>query len=100
MCPFPTITAKPFINRAEEVDKLLEKARNVAKGSSLADADIESTWMHAYAQIARRARDNREFGFSRYPCEAVPCVGAFVGGIFQHKDWPLRRGLEGSQSVI
>ena len=89
----------PFIKSAEEVDKLLEKARKVAKGSSLADADIEPAWMHVYAQIAHRARDDREFGLTRYPYEAGPAVGAFVGGFFEYKDWPLRRGLEGQQSM-
>ena len=55
--------------------------------------------MHAYAQIARRARDDREFGLTRYPYEAGPSVGSFVGRFFEHKDWPLRRGLEGQQSM-
>lgn len=89
----------PFIKSVEEVDELLEKARKVAKGSSLADADIYTACMHAYAKIARRSRDDREFGLTRYPYEAGVSVGAFVGGFFEHKDWPLRRGLEGHQSM-
>lgn len=34
-----------------------------------------------------------------YPYEAGPAVGAFFGGFFVHKYWPLRRGLAGHQSM-
>lgn len=89
----------PFIKSVEEVDSLLDKARKVAKGKTLAEAEIDPAWLRTYARIARRSRDDREFGLTRYPYEAGPSVGAFVGGFFEHKDWPLRRGLEGHQSM-
>lgn len=40
--------SNPFIKSAEAADKLLEKARKVAKGGNLAYADIEPAWMHEY----------------------------------------------------
>ena len=89
----------PFIKNTEEVDKLLETARKVAKGRNLADVDIEPAWMHTYAQIARCARDDSELVLTRYQYEAGPFVGAFVGGFLEHKEWPLCRGLEGQQSM-
>lgn len=42
-------------------DELLSKAKSVAKGKSLADAGIEAKWVQAYATIARRCRDYKDF---------------------------------------
>jgi hypothetical protein len=47
------------------------------------DAEIGYEWMAAYATISRRCRDNKDFGFSRYPYEQGPGVGPFNGGYFE-----------------
>lgn len=74
-----------FSTSIEAVDDIIEKAKEVAKGKSLATAGIDSGWLTAYAEVARRCRDEREFGLSRYPYEAGPAVSAFNGGFFDHK---------------
>ena len=55
--------------------------------------------MEAYARIAERGHRNRKYGISRYPYEAGPAVGAFIGGFFEHREWPLRKGMEKHQSM-
>jgi hypothetical protein len=48
------------------------------------EADIGYEWMAAYATITRRCRDDKDFGFSRYPYEQGPRVGQFNGGYAEH----------------
>jgi hypothetical protein len=81
------------------VESFLAKARKVAKGDTLEAAGIEHFWLSAYATIARRCRDDREFGVSRYPYEQGPGVGPFSGGFFEHREWPVRRGMERHPSL-
>ena len=80
-----------------ETSELLSKAKLVAKGKSLSAAGIELSWMKTYGMTARRCRDDKDFGLARYPHEQGPSVGAFIGGFFEHRDWPLRTGMEKHQ---
>ena len=43
------------------------------------EAGIDPLCIAIYAAIARRCRDNKDFGLSRYPYEQGPSVGAFTG---------------------
>lgn len=88
-----------FEKSIELVDELIRKAKAVMKGKSLAEAEIDLNWIRAYGQLARRCRDYKDFGLSRYPYEQGPAVGAFTGGLFEHREWPLRKGMENHQSL-
>lgn len=88
-----------FSTSVVEADKLLVKAKKVTKGESMAEAGIEPAWLSAYGKVARRCRDDKDFGLSRYPYERGPGVGAFTGGFFEHREWPLRKGLEKHSSL-
>jgi hypothetical protein len=72
-----------FSDSIDELEKLLVKAKEVKKGSTLEDAGVEGAWPTAYAQIARRCRDDRDFGVTRYPYELGPGVNPFAGGYFE-----------------
>lgn len=80
-------------------DELLSKTKLVAKGKSISEAEIEMKWVHAYATIARRCRDDKDFGLSRYPYEQGPSVSAFTGGFFEHREWPIRKAMEAHKSM-
>lgn len=88
-----------FNNSLSTVDELIVKAKEVTKGKSLAEAGIELEWMRSYGRIARRCRDDKDFGLTRYPYEQGPSVGAFIGGFFEHREWTLRKGMEKHQSL-
>lgn len=82
-----------FTDSVVLVDELLTKSRSVAKGQFLAEAGIDGEWTMAYATIARRCRDVKDFGFSRFPYEQGPSVGALTGGFFEHCEWFLRKEM-------
>lgn len=88
-----------FSTSAALVDELLLKGKEVSKGKSLAEAEIEPKWMSAYGVIARRCRDDKDFSLSRYPYEQGPSVSAFSGGFFEHREWPVRRAMEKHNSM-
>jgi hypothetical protein len=92
-------TMTTFTNSLSEADTLIAKAQKVNKGATMEEADIGYEWMAAYATIARRCRDDKDFGFSRYPYEQGPGVGPFNGGYFEHREWPIRRGMERHSSL-
>ena len=79
--------------------EILTKAKLVAKGKTITEAGIDASWMAAYGCVARRCDEDRRYGITRYPYEAGPAVAAFVGGFFDHREWPLRRGLLGQSSM-
>jgi hypothetical protein len=60
---------------------------------------VEGAWLTAYAQIARRCQDDRDFGVTRYPYELGPGVNPFAGGYLEHREWPIRRGMERHASL-
>jgi len=88
-----------FTERTKAVETLLSKAKEIAKGKTLAEAGIDTSWMVAHGMIARRTRDDKDFGLTRYPYEQGPSVSAFAGGFFEHREWTLRTGLERHSSM-
>lgn len=57
-----------------EVEDILEKSKEVAKGKSIATAGVDPARLIWYAEISPHTRDNKEFSLSRYPYEAGPKV--------------------------
>lgn len=88
-----------FTNCAEEIEEFLVKAKKVSKGENPTSAGIESIWLTTYASKARRCRDDKDLGLSRYPYEAGPSTQAFDGGFFPHRQWSLRKALEKHPSM-
>lgn len=81
------------------MEELLAKAKLVAKGKTLEEAEIDSDWLMAYAAVARRCRDDRELRLTRWPYEQGDSVSAFTGGFFEHREWPPRKQLEKHSSM-
>jgi len=94
-----SMSTNEFVTSLETAEDILSKAQDVAKGKSLAEAGIDGKWMRAYATIAKRCRDDKDFGLTRYPYEQGPSVGAFTGGFFEHREWPLRKAMESHKSM-
>lgn len=88
-----------FNEHGADVEEFLAKCKKVSKGMTPTEAGIEPAWLVAYASVARRCRDDKELGLSRYPYEAGPTLQAFDGGFFPHRDWGLRRGMERHSSM-
>lgn len=88
-----------FADSVTTADSLLDKAKKIAKGSTMAEAGIDAKWLASYASIAERVDRCRRYGISRYPYEAGPSVNAFLGGFFDNKEWCLRKGLEKQASM-
>jgi hypothetical protein len=65
----------------------------------LEEADVDGAWPTSYARIARRCRDDKGMGFSRYPYELASGVSPFSGGYFKHREWAIRRGMERHPSL-
>jgi hypothetical protein len=63
------------------------------------EAEIDGAWLTAYAKIARKCRDDKDLGVSRYPSELAPGVSPFSGGYFEHREWAIRRGMERHPSL-
>ena len=83
-----------FWKSKARADQLLKKAQKLGTGADLESVGIELEWLTVYARIARRFRDDKDFGLSRYPYEQSSAVGAFQGGFFGHREWPERRAME------
>jgi hypothetical protein len=47
--------------------ELLRKSKKVKRGATMEEAEIDGAWLTAYAKIARRCRDDKDLGVSRYP---------------------------------
>jgi hypothetical protein len=58
-----------FAHSDKEADNFFAKVKKVSKGSSIEEAEIEYKWLAAHATIARRCRDDKDFGFARFPYE-------------------------------
>lgn len=82
-----------FEHSSTTADQILSKAKKVADGSTITEAGIDAAWMQTFANISQRLDLNRRFGLTRYPYEPGPRLMAFVGGYFDHKEWPLRKEL-------
>jgi hypothetical protein len=51
------------------------------------------------ARIARRWRDDKDLGVSRYPYEIAPDVSPFSGGYIGYRDWAVHRSMERNPSL-
>jgi hypothetical protein len=60
---------------------------------------MKGSLLTAYAQIAHRCGDDRDFGVTRYPYELGLGVNTFSGGSFEHRLGPIRRGMERHASL-
>jgi hypothetical protein len=88
-----------FSDSIRSMEELLRKSKNVKRGATLEEAEIDGAWLTAYAKIARRCRDDNDLGVSRYPYELDPGVSPFLGGYFEHREWAIRRGMERHPSL-
>jgi hypothetical protein len=76
------------------MEELPRKSKKVKRGATLEEAEIDGAWVTAYAQIARRCRDDKNLGVSRYPYELAPGVSPFSGVYCEHREWAIRWGME------
>ena len=88
-----------FANNRKLVQELLDRAREVSKGKTISEVGINPSYIAAYGAIARRCRDDKDFGVTPYPYEQCPGVAALTGGFFEHRDWPLRKHMERHNSL-
>jgi hypothetical protein len=88
-----------FSDSIQSMENLLRKSKKVKRGATLEEAEIDGAWLTAYANIARRCRDDKDLGVSRYPYELAPGVSLFSGGYFEHREWAIRRGMERHPSL-
>jgi hypothetical protein len=57
----------PFSSSAERMEELITKSKKVRCGATLEEAEIDGSWLTAYAAIARQCRDDKDLGMSGYP---------------------------------
>jgi hypothetical protein len=57
-------------------------------GATLKEADVDGAWLTAYARNARRCRDDKDMGVTRYPYELASGVSPFSGN-----EWAICRGV-------
>jgi hypothetical protein len=81
------------------MEELLRKSKKMKRGATLEEADIDGAWLTAYARVARRCRNDKDPGVSRYPYELPPGVSPFAGGYFEHREWAIRWNMEGHSSL-
>jgi hypothetical protein len=94
------MSAAPDVSGScDKVEEPLRAGKKVAKGAELGDAGFDRALLVTYGMIARRCRDDREPGLSRYPYEAAPGVSPYLGGLFAHPEWTVRKGLEKHASL-
>jgi hypothetical protein len=68
--------------------EFLRKTKKVKRGTILKEADVDGTWLAAYARIARRCRDDKDMGVTRYSCELAPGGSPFSGN-----EWAICRDM-------
>ena len=89
-----------FVENRGLVEDFLAKAKLVRKRKTLSEADIDPEPIKAHGTIARRHRDDKDFGVSNFPYEEDAGVGAFNGGYFEPREWPIRRHTEKHQPLL
>lgn len=94
-----TSAAPNFKDSHVQLEKLVASAKKVGKDADPEEAGFPSVYLAAYGAIARRCRDDRELGLSRYPYEAPAGVTPYQGGYFLHPEWPIRKGMEKHASL-
>jgi hypothetical protein len=88
-----------FSDSIQLMEELLRKSKKVKRGATLEEAEIDGAWLTAYARSARRFRDDKDLGISRYPYELAPGVSPFSGGYFEHRERAIRRGMKRHPSL-
>ena len=88
-----------FSDSRKLVNELLTKAKEVANGKSLAEGGIEVKWVLSYGVIARRCREDKDFGVTPYPNDQGDGVVAFASEFFEHREWPPCKNMEKHQSL-
>ena len=73
-----------FSDSGQLVNELLNKAKEVAKGKSLAEAGVDVKRVRSYGVIVRRCRDEKDFGVTPCPYEEGHGVAASGAGFFEH----------------
>jgi hypothetical protein len=68
--------------------EVLRKIKKAKRGATLEEAGVDGAWLAAYARIARRCRDDKDMGVSRYPYELAPGVSPFSSN-----EWAICRGM-------
>jgi hypothetical protein len=46
----------------------------VKRGTTLNEADVDGAWLTVYARVARRCRDDKDMGVTRYSYEIAPVL--------------------------
>jgi hypothetical protein len=64
-----TTSMNLFSDSMQSMEKLLRKSKKVKRGATLEEAETDGAWLTVYARIARRSRDDKDLGVSRYPYE-------------------------------
>jgi hypothetical protein len=88
-----------FSDSLQLLEELLRKSMKVKRKATLGEADMDSAWLTEFALIARRCRDDKILGTSRYPYKLSPGVSPCPGGYFEHREWAVRRGMERHPSL-
>jgi hypothetical protein len=88
-----------FSDSIQLVEELLRNSKKVKRGATLEEAEIDGAWLTEYARIARRCRDDKNLGASRYPYELAPGVSPFSGGYFENREWAIRRSIRRHPSL-
>jgi hypothetical protein len=68
--------------------EFLRKTKKVKRGTTLKEADVDGAWLAAYARIARRCRNDKDMGVTRYSYEPAPGGSPFSGN-----EWAICRGM-------
>lgn len=87
-----------FRNGSQFVEEFLRKGIGVGKEKSPADLEMDPEWMLTDSAIARRCRDDKDFGLKLYLYDRGPILSAFADGFLEHRYWLLRRNIEKNKS--
>jgi hypothetical protein len=88
-----------FSDSVQRMEGLIAKSKKLKRGATMEEAEIDGSWLTAYATIARRCRDDKDLCVSRYPYELPQGVNPFAGGFFEHREWAIRQGMECHSSL-
>jgi hypothetical protein len=56
-----------FSDSIQSIEELLRKSKKMKRGATLKEANVGIAWLTAHVRIARRCRDDKDLGVSRYP---------------------------------
>ena len=87
-----------FSDSRRLVNELATKTEEAARGKSLAESGTDVKWVRLYGFIARRCRDDKEFGVTPCPHERGHGLAVFAGGFVKHREWPLRKKMKSTRA--